>query len=269
MVGGDIEFDLGVEVVVARIEFVVAALNFEGEIGVATTRGGQPSSAALREVTLVRCADAGKTEAEGSAGAECGTAGGFQREHGGEAVAEFGGEAAGDKIEASHRWQVDDGKGTVDILQVKRLDEIDAVEAGEDLGVGRAAHPEFRGEIIGGEAGEAGNGAVKIFAELGQGGEIRGGERSAGGEGLAGDAEATWGDDELVERDGRGCGGGDCRCDAEGSESRGDPKRARHRFEWIPPDRRSTKLPCGFTSWAFAGQRWAMRHCSRGRRGTK
>jgi hypothetical protein len=31
VVGGDIEFDLGVEVVVARVEFVVAALNLEGD----------------------------------------------------------------------------------------------------------------------------------------------------------------------------------------------------------------------------------------------
>ena len=269
VLGREIIFNLGGDVVVARIELVVTALHFECEVGVAATGGGQPTSATLRKRALIRSPDAGKAQAEGSAGLQGRAAGGFHREHCGEAVAELGGEPPGHQIDAGDRGEIDDGERTVDVLEVKWLDQIDAVEAGEHLGVGRAAHPEFRGEIIGGEAGEAGNGAVKIFAELGQGGEIRCGERGAGDDGLARNPEAARGDDKIIERDRRGFGGGDYRCDTEGSECPRDAKRARHRFGWILPERRSTKLPCGFTLWAFAERRWATRRCWRARRGTK
>ena len=60
VLGREIIFNLGGDVVVARIELVVTALHFECEVGVAATGGGQPTSATLRKRALIRSPDAGK-----------------------------------------------------------------------------------------------------------------------------------------------------------------------------------------------------------------
>ena len=85
---------------------------------------------------------------------------------------------------------------------MKGFDEIDAVEAGEDLGVGRTAHPEAGGEIIRRQAREARDRAIEVVADLRERLQFGTGERGAHRGPLFGDAEFAGRDDDLVEREG-------------------------------------------------------------------
>jgi hypothetical protein len=189
--------DLERTIVVAGKDLVVASLQLKRQVGVSAPARHPPRSAPLSELTGVGCAHAGQTQTERRRRRAPGRSDRFHGQHPRQPVPEISGETSGDQIETADRRQVDDGKRPIDVLEVKRLDQVEPVQPRQQLRIRRPAYPKLGGKVIRRDAGQPRNRPVQVLPHLRQRFQVRLRQGRRRGTAVFEDAESTRRDNHL------------------------------------------------------------------------
>ena len=199
VVGVEPILHLAGEVVVNGRGVDLAPAQLDGEVDVAAPRRHHPLAVAAGKFALVGDTKVGDTQADRREQLRSRKLLGLHRQYSRQPVAVLGGEAARYQVDTADRLQVHDRERSVKVLEVEGLDQVHAIEAREQLVVRRAPHEKHRGKIVPRQPGQATDRAVKVLAELGQGFQLRVGQRNVRGDAFLGDAELARGHDDLVQ----------------------------------------------------------------------
>jgi hypothetical protein len=113
-------------------------------------------------------------------------------------IAVLGAEAAGRQIHALEGGRRHDAEGVVVVLEVIGFVELLAVEQDPGLVAAAAAHVEVGAHVVAADAGQQGQGAEEIAAELGQGEDVVAAERQRGDRLLAQERDPAGRDHHLL-----------------------------------------------------------------------
>src|SRR5215218_8912739 len=187
-IAADVVLRLGEQIVVARADRVAHVGELERYVEVTRTRGDEPPALPSAEPTLRRGSRVHDADAERRTRAVGARLSGDECEHAGQSVTVLRGETARRQRRAAERLDVDDGERAADVLQVKGLDELEAVQGDVQLVARDARQPR--------------DGAVDVLADLRDRLEPLARERIGRRETRLEQTEVAGGDDDLREGDG-------------------------------------------------------------------
>ena len=164
--GGGFPFHLGQGVVVGRKRVVVLAGGPQGQFREPPPGRDQPAPAVLPEGALRRRPAARQTQVQRRAPPRIAPR--LHRQHARQPVAVVRRKAPGRQLQPRDRARIDDRQRPLGVLEVERLDQVDAVEAGAHLRVRRAPDPELRRDVIRRESRQPGQAAEQVVPRVRQ-----------------------------------------------------------------------------------------------------